>query len=170
MNVCRLTRIAIAGLLLTAGSSFAATVDWSKSQPFDEPLLEWVVKKSPGGATAAFGQPEADNIVIILKCDGGRAIKASRPDSGFEPYSAYAVHLRAGTRQAQTPATTQERWDLDDLVELNFQIPNAPEFMSALKASPTLDLVVQGRGSFLQGIKIPLPRAKLAPFFKSCGL
>lgn len=160
-----------AGTFLAAAASAApASTDWSRAPVMDDGQLLWILQVDRSVASASYGHPESDHVVLTLSCDGSAKISASHVDPQFEPFSRYDIHLRAGMIEAHTTGTTQERMDLDDLVDLSFLLPVDAKFLNELKAGRNLSILFKGPGKDHVGFTVPMPVADLAPLFKTCGL
>jgi hypothetical protein len=160
--------------LVAAGSFLAAAapppVDWSRAPVTEDGSLLWILQVDGTVASAAYGLPESDYVVLTLHCDGTGKLSASHFDPQFEPFSRYDIHLRAGTIEARTTGTTKERMELDDLVDLSFLLPNEAKFLKELKAGKNLSVLFHGPGKKHVGFTVPMPVADLEPLFKTCKL
>lgn len=162
--------LAAAGLFLAAPSEAGTRPDWSRAPAFDDDKLLWILQIDGDTASARYGHPESDHVILALSCDGTGRVAASHVDAGFAPFSRYDVHLRAGQVERSITGTTRERWDLDDLVELSFILPGEGQFLAPLRKGESLSILISGPGRDLGGFTVPMPAADLAPFFKSCHL
>lgn len=171
MKASVFTTLAAAGLILAAPSQAAGTrPDWNKAPAFNDDKLVWILQVDGDTASASYGHPESDHVILTLSCDGTGRVAASHVDAGFAPFSRYDVHLRAGQVERSTTGTTRERWDLDDLVELSFILPGEGLFLSPLRKGESLSILFSGPGIDMAGFTVPMPVVDLAPLFKSCHL
>ena len=164
------TLVAAGSFLAAAATAAPAQFDWSRAPVTEDGNLLWILQVDGTVATAAYGLPESDYVVLTLHCDGAGKLSASHFDPQFEPFSRYDIRLRAGTIEARTAGTTKERMELDDLVDLSFLLPNEAKFLNALKAGQNLSLLFHGPGKSHIGFTVPMPVADLKPLFKTCSL
>jgi hypothetical protein len=164
------TLVAAGSFLAAAATAAPPPVDWSRAPVTEDGNLLWILQVDGTVATAAYGLPESDYLVLTLHCDGSGKLSASHVDPQFEPFSRYDIHLRAGTVEARTTGTTTERMDLDDLVDLSFLLPNEAKFLNELKAGRNLSVLFHGPGKDHVGFTLPMPVADLEPLFKTCRL
>jgi hypothetical protein len=160
-----------AGTFLAAAATAANTAtDWSRAPLVDDGQLLWILQVDRTAASASYGHPESDHVVLTLSCDGSAKISASHVDPQFEPFSRYDIHLRAGPVEAHTTGTTKERMELDDLVDLSFLLPVEAKFLNELKAGRNLSILFKGPGKDHVGFTLPMPVVDLEPLFKACRL
>jgi hypothetical protein len=164
------TLVAAGSFLAASASAARPSVDWSRAPVTEDRSLLWILQVDGTVATAAYGLPESDYVVLTLHCDGAGKLSASHFDPQFEPFSRYDIRLRAGTIEARTAGTTKERMELDDLVALSFLLPIEAKFLKELKAGRNLSVLFHGRGKDHVGFTVPMPVADLEPLFKTCGL
>lgn len=164
-------------IMVAAGTFLAAAVtaantstDWSRAPLVNDGQLLWILQVDRTAASASYGHPESDHVVLTLSCDGSAKISASHVDPQFEPFSRYEIQLRAGTVEARTTGTTKERMELDDLVDLSFLLPVEAKFLNELKAGRNLSILFKGPGKDHVGFTLPMPVVDLEPLFKTCRL
>ena len=171
MKAGALATLVAAGSFLAASASAARpSVDWSRAPVAEDRNLLWNLQVDGTEATAAYGLPESDYVVMTLHCDGAGKLSASHFDPQFKPFSRYDIRLRAGTIESRTAGTTKERMELDDLVALSFLLPNSAKFLKELKAGKNLSVLFHGPGKSHIGFTVPMPVADLKPLFKTCSL
>ena len=164
------TLVAAGSFLAALASAARPSVDWSRAPVAEDRNLLWNLQVDGTEATAAYGLPESDYVVMTLHCDGAGKLSASHFDPQFKPFSRYDIRLRAGTIEARTAGTTKERMELDDLVALSFLLPNSAKFLKELKAGKNLSVLFHGPGKSHIGFTVPMPVADLKPLFKTCRL
>ena len=167
--------VASIGVLLSlsafAGVSGAAGVDWSKAKPIPDEGLQWGIIPLDGGKVEAFfGRPESDYVVVRMSCPAARSIAFSYIDSTMAPNAKYRVHMRTGKHEFLLPGSTKDRWEMDDLVDLQFG-PTADRLLyDDLKAGAELRVVIEAvSGKWTTGVAMPGDSKALAPFFAACG-
>jgi hypothetical protein len=164
------TLVAAGSFLAAAATAAPPPVKWSRAPVAEDRNLLWNLQVDGTVATAAYGLPESDYVVLTLHCDGAGKLSASHFDPQFKPFSRYDIHLRAGTAEAHTTGTTKERMEFDDLVVLSFLLPNSAKFLKELKAGKNLSVLFHGPGKSHIGFTVPMPVADLKPLFKTCRL